>query len=119
MTVVTRVGNSSTLLVSRVVTERRGSRLDLFRLVWVSIVHLLGPDFSRSDVSFVSNTVLVELVVVGASQEGPFLSYDLETPALTVVMRDILSDVLCTVDINCADSAVVMTHQDLALHVVN
>lgn len=56
----------------------------------------------------VSDAELMEFVIVGAGQEGSFLCDDLETPALSVVMGDVLSDMLVSVDIDRTDSTVVV-----------
>jgi len=67
----------------------------------------------------VSNTVLMEFIVISASKECSLFSDDFKTPTLTIMMRDVLSDMLSTVDINSANSSVVMTNKNLTLHIVD
>lgn len=54
-------------------TKCRRGRLDLIRLVWFSLVHIIGPDLAFSDHAFVFNAELVDLIIIAASQECTFI----------------------------------------------
>ena len=60
----------------------------------------------------------MELVVVTTSEESPHLRNDLETPALSVVMRHIMKFIVLSSDVECADPTIIMPNQDLIIHVI-
>lgn len=115
---VAGVCDGPSLLMRRVIAKSRCSRLDLLGLVRVTSVHFLGPNLSRSNVPSVSDTVFVELVVISTSQECSLFGDDFEAPAFTIVMGHILGSMLVSINVNGANSSVVVANEYLPIHVV-
>ena len=116
--VVAGVCDGSSLLMRRVIAKSGCCRLDLLGLVRIASVHLLGPNFSRSNVPSVSDTVLVELVVISTSQECSLFSDDFEAPAFAIVVGHVLGSMLVSINVNGANSSVVVANEYLPVHVV-
>lgn len=60
----------------------------------------------------------MELIIVTTSEESLHLWNNFETPALSVMMRHIAKLVVLPSDVERADPSIVMSNQDLVIHVI-
>ena len=61
----------------------------------------------------------MELIVITTGQESACFLDDLEAPALSIVMSGVHLDHIFAINVDCADSAVVMPDQNLSIHEIN
>ena len=61
---------------------------------------------------------LMELVVISTSEESVFVRDHLKSPAFTIMMRDILEGIVLPCDVKSANPTVVMSNENLVVHVV-
>lgn len=113
------VGDGSCLLVSRETTHGGGSGSDLLGLVSLAIVELLCPDLAGSHELLVDDVVLMELVIVCASQVCTILLDDLKSPTLTLRMSGGNELLLSALNIDGDDSSAVLADEDETVHVVD
>jgi hypothetical protein len=61
----------------------------------------------------------MELVVITACQEGGLLRNDLETPAFTVVMRNINDCLISSFEANSSNTSIIMTDKDFPIKIID
>lgn len=61
----------------------------------------------------------MELVVVTTCQEGGLLRDDLETPAFTVVVRNIDDCLIGSFEANSGNTAIIMAEKDFSIKVID
>lgn len=60
----------------------------------------------------------MELVVITTCQEGSLLRNDLETPAFTVMMRNINNCLISSFEANSNNTSIIMTDKDFPIKVI-
>lgn len=106
---------SSALLLNWVRAHSGGSRLDLGGLVRLATEELEGPNLALLDHFLVFHVDLEDLIVVSASEEGSLVLEDLKTPSFSIVMRYVDELLVGAIDVDCLDSTVVVTDQNLSI----
>lgn len=111
-----RVSDSSSLLMSWSGGQGCSSRLDLFGLVWLTAMEFVRPNLSLLDHLLVLDAVLVDGIVITASQKGSFFLKNFETPSLTIEVRNVDELLVGSICIDDLDSSVVMSDKDSTVH---
>jgi len=61
----------------------------------------------------------MELVVITTCQEGSLLWDDLETPAFTVMMRNINNSLIGSFEANSHNTAIIVTEKDFSIKIID
>jgi len=102
--------------MSRIVRNSRSGTSNLVGGVWISIVVLFsGPDCSRSKNTFISNTDLMELVIISTGQESSGFLNNLKTPRFTIAMGSIDKSLISSIHVDSNDSSIIMSKYNLVI----
>ena len=61
----------------------------------------------------------MKFIIITASEECFHFRDDLKTPALTIMVRDVMKLVVLASDIKSTDPSIVMSHKNLVIQIVN
>lgn len=115
MVVLRAVSDASRLLVFWGLTQSGSGRLDLFGFIWLTLVHLLSPNFTLLNQFFIFDAEFEDFVIVTAGQESTFFFDDLETPRFTVVMSNTVEHSVGAVKVDSLDGAIIVANENLAV----
>lgn len=110
-----RVSDTSGLLVSWGGGHGSGGRLDLLGLIRLSAEEVVGPNLSLLDHLPVLDGILVDGVVVSASQECTFVFENFKSPSLSIEVGDVDELLVSSISVHHLDSSVVMSNKDSAV----
>ena len=120
VTVKSGVANGSTLLMSWVFRDGGSSTSNFVCSIWVSVVVLFsGPDATRSKDSLLSDTNLVELVIISTCQESSGFLNDLKTPGFSITMSSVDKSLISSVHVDSNDSSIIVTKNNLVIENIN